>query len=226
MQIIVSGTFRSGSSTIYNTIKDGLNDNTVIKKIHIGGLNNGLFQNNIIIIPIRNNKEVYVSGYMQDIYCPAYPYSIFNNCIKKWNKDKNLEYFKQKYNEEIDLDMIYENFKKQNMNKYIDFKVEEILNIFKPIGKICFQKGWYKITYFKKFNCKLCIVDFKMLNNIYLFKVMLNELGINSNPTKMIISNVSSDHNYLKLKDKLKENNYFDKDYYDFLNNSNYIVYI
>ncbi len=224
MNIIVSGSFRCGSTTLYNTLVENSNGEVEISKVHSGGLYNELVKNKIILVPVRNEKEVCISGLFQDIYCPVYPYSIFHNeeNIKIWNENKDLEYFKQKYSNEImgNEELIYDHFKKINFKNHIDLQNNGILSQLKFVKKIRFEKMGFTINNYPKYKCKICFIDFRILNDINLLNVMLEKLNVNIFLRKLVVSNKSEDNviysDYLKLKQRLG-GNYFGE-YYDFLN--------
>ena len=102
-KIIVSGIFKCGSSTIISTLKNNdVEKKYEIKKMHID-YNILSKTSSTIIIPIRNQKETYLSGFFQDVFIPAYDYSIFHDehNLKLWNENHNALYFRTKYTKEI-----------------------------------------------------------------------------------------------------------------------------
>jgi hypothetical protein len=192
----------------------------------------------ICIIPIRNQKETYISGYFQDIYIPVYEYSIFHNehDINYFRNTYNHHYYEKKYMNEIyqQKDLIYNCFKK-NLNIMMrtdclnNYTILNIINNFdNNFKQIPFKINGYVIQ--KLYNgCTVVFIDFKVLNNIDILNEMVKDLNLD-----IIISHTNLKNNgkekfyakdYIDLCDTLAQEKYFDENYYDFLNNNIYNLY-
>jgi len=98
MEIIINGVYKTGTSTLVNLLR---NNNIECSKIHNSSINN----NTIYLTPIRNQKEILLSAFFQDIHIPEYKYSIFHdeeniNLFKKYTQTKGFnqdKYFREKY---------------------------------------------------------------------------------------------------------------------------------
>lgn len=222
--IIVGGIFKCGSSTLYNTLIENNKFGYNIQKIHTDK-NNNYSSKDTILIPVRNQKETYLSGYFQDIYLPPYNYSIYHNNddIEIWNKNKNINYFEKKYIDEYSskYELIYNHFISKDFSNEDHLNNKTLLNSFK-LNKIPFKIGGYTI------KNNICFIDFKILNNIELLNEMLKELNINIIISNLIISNqsfnksIKNEYNY--VKNKCIEDKYFEENYYDFLNDDIYEI--
>lgn len=234
--IIVSGVFKSGTSSLVNSLSINNKNNLYnIKKIHMGP---DYFEStNIILIPIRNQKEIYVSGFFQDIHIPPYIYSIFHTPedINIYENTKNNKEFIAKF---INMyknnhEAIYNHF--NSVYKHLidshhlnNSSILKIINKYDDtFKKIPFKKNEFVIRKLST-GCIVVFIDMHMLNDATKINNMLNELNININITTTVYSNNSSDkfysNEYKTLSTTLRDNNYYDADYYDFLDDMYEII--
>jgi|SaaInlStandDraft_7_1057024.scaffolds.fasta_scaffold17993_4 hypothetical protein len=237
MKIIINGVFKTGTSTLIRT----LHSNDIECSLeHCSNINN----NTIYLTPIRNQKEIFISGFFQDIHNPMYKYSIFHdeeniNLYKKYRQTKGFNqdrYFREKYfkinRDKLFIDKLYKLFVNYNwdneyhlINKYHIARINKIDNNF---NKIPFKKNAYYIYENKEKNIKIVFIDFKILNDINIINNMLKELNINKQILKTEKCNIGETkfykNEYKILKELLLNNKYFDENYYDFLDNEIYDI--
>ena len=248
VHIIVSGIFKSGSTSLYDTLMRN-NKNTSMYRItkkHIAdhgfgkpGLGTHTFnKTDIILIPIRNQKETYISGFFQDIHYPRYNYSIFhtqeninicNNNQQYWKffEKKFVDMYKDKHN------LIYDHF--INVYDYLTSSpllnnntiIEVIKDQDPTFNKVPVKKNGYVSKRLPN-GCTVVFIDMKMLDNITILNEMLNELSINIRIMNLVSSNIGVNkiyaNEYKTLSSTLRNNNYYDQDYYDFLDDNYEIV--
>jgi len=121
MKIIINGVFKTGTTTLENLLR---NNNIECSKIHSSTINN----DTIYLTPIRNQKEIFLSAFFQDIHIPKYKYSIFHdeeniNLFKKYRQIKDFNqdrYFREKYfkinRDKLFIDKLYKIFVNYNWN--------------------------------------------------------------------------------------------------------------
>lgn len=239
MKIIINGVFKTGTSTLIRT----LHSNDIECSLeHCSNINN----NTIYLTPIRNQKEIFISGFFQDIHNPMYKYSIFHNkeninLYKEYNNNiekygRAIKYFENEYlkinRDDKFIDKLYEKFINFNWEKEYQLinkhHIKKINKIDSKFTKIPFKKNGYYIYENKEKNIKVVFIDFKILNDINIINNMLKELNINKQILKMLKFNIGEDkfynNEYKILKELLSKDKYFDEHYYDFLDNEIYDI--
>ena len=237
MKIIINGVFKTGTTTLEYLL---INNNIECSKIHCSTINN----NTIYLTPIRNQKEIFLSAFFQDIHIPEYKYSIFHdeeniNLFKKYTQTKGFnqdKYFRDKYlkinRDKLFIDKLYKKFINYDWNnEYYLINKQHIERINKKdnnFNKIPFKKNNYYIYENKEKNIKIVFIDFKILNDINKLNNMLKELNINKKILKTEKCNIGETkfykNEYKILKELLLKDNYFDENYYDFLDNEIYDI--
>lgn len=236
MKIIINGAFKTGTSTIKETLK---NNNIETTKIHCSNFEN----NHIYLTTIRNQKEIYLSSFFQDIHIPKYDYCLFHNDENiqlydkmKKNKENPDKFFREKY---LKIEK-NENFINELLNKFLNVDWTKYnylqnkthlhnLNIIdENVQKIPFKKNGYFIYENKDKNIKIVFIDYKIIDNVDILNEILNNLGIDIKLDKIHNSNIGTKkfyrNEYIKLIELLKSKNYFDENYYDFLNENIYQI--
>ena len=219
MTIIINGVYKTGTTTLENLLQN----NIECSKIHSSTINN----DTIYLTPIRNQKEIFLSAFFQDIHIPEYKYSIFHdeeniNLFKKYRQIKDFNqnrYFREKYfkinRDKLFIDKLYKIFVNYNWNNEYHlinkYHIERINKIDNNFNKIPFKKNNYYIYSYKEKNIKIVFIDFKILNDINKLNNMLKETKFYKNEYKI-------------LKELLLKKKYFDENYYDFLDNEIYDI--
>ena len=237
MTIIINGVYKTGTSTLENLLQ---NNNIECSKIHSSTINN----DTIYLTPIRNQKEIFLSAFFQDIHMPEYKYSLFHdeeniNLFKKYREIKDFNqnrYFREKYfkinRDKLFIDKLYKIFVNYNWNNEYHlinkYHIERINKIDNNFNKIPFKKNDYYIYENKEKNIKIVFIDFKILNDINKLNNMLKELNINNKILKTEKCNIGETkfykNEYKILKELLLKDKYFDDNYYDFLDNEIYDI--
>jgi hypothetical protein len=243
--IVICSTYKAASTSLFDTLMLNNENGYHIRKEHIfAPILNGdkvtyhksghLSQKNktIILIPIRNPKEVYVSALFQDICNPEYEYSPFHSQenIVLWNTLHNKHsYFIEKYKQEFlnKVEKLKEHFYKTNFISYPYLNSASLLKIFTKLDKIPFKKMNYVIREYDEHNT-LCFMDYKIIGEIEILREMVKDLNLNMNITDLMKSNITDEkvfsQDYKELKKLLIKDGYFYADYYSFLTPSIYEV--
>jgi hypothetical protein len=231
VNIIVMGTFKSGTHSLQEMFSK---NNIKSSRIHI----EDLIKNTCHFIPIRNQKEIYLSAYFQDINIPSYEYSIFNylqiNLDKKKINDSEYletEYLNIKKNKNF-YDALYKNFINTNWSKYGYLSNKNILKEINKnditFTKIPFKKNNYTIHKIPNENITIVFMDISILNNIEILNEMFTELQMPYTISQIYLSNIGNEkfykNEYKFMIEELKKINYFDSDYYDFLDQDIFTV--
>lgn len=256
----ISGTQKCGSTSYFFTIKNaisrkincdgeynkntggydflgllGESDNLGIKNITVmrNHIDSCIFNDNIVFISIRNQREIYPSAYFESLSNPEYEYNIFNTeeTITAWKNLKGFErrpFMIEKYNKEIkgNYEKIIDHFNKQAWSKYNFLNNYVTLDKIKQHGlleKIPFKKNGYVIRPVN--DSSICVfIDYKIINNPDKFNNIFRELNLDLNVEKIERENISQlkfyGEDYNNVCSILKKNNYYDENYYDFLDNS------
>jgi hypothetical protein len=242
-RIVVCSTYKAASSSLYDTLLLNNENNYDVRKEHICAPRGDNFtysqstplsknDKTVILIPIRNQKEVYCSALFQDICNPEYEYSPFhskeNILIWKTRKDKDT-HFLQKYTEEYmgQIEKLKEHFFRFDFSIYPYLNNASLLSIFPSMGKIPFKKNGYVIRKYDDKNT-LCFMDFRIVGNLSLLQQMMRELSLNINITDLMKSNTTDEKafasDYTGLKRELISTGYLSQDYYSFLSSDLYEV--
>lgn len=221
----IMGTFKSGTHSLSETFI--INDINVSRH-HLQPLDS----NTCYFVPIRNQKEIFLSAYFQDILHPrSYEYSLLNHLnidlstidetdLKKTYLDINKnKYFYEK---------LYETFKKTDWDKYEYLSNKYCLNLINKIDDsfktIPFKKNYFTIHNIPNKNISIVFLDIKIINDKEILNEMFKKLKLKYNINNISYSNIGSTkfyaNEYAILHNKLKIENYFDENYYDFLNPS------
>jgi hypothetical protein len=231
INVVIMGTFKSGTNSLHETF---INNDIISTRIHL----EPLIDNTYYFIPIRNQKEIYLSAYFQDIHQPSYEYSLLNYLNVKLDKTKihDVEYLKNIYmklkKDKYFYEHLYKNFIEKKWEKYEHLSNSHILkiinNIDKSFIKIPFKKNNYTIHNIIDKNIKIIFLDIKIISNSSVLNNIFTELKLPYHIKNIYFSNIGSykfyNEDYKYLIDRLKSKHYFDDDYYDFLNDNIYDV--
>lgn len=221
-KIIISGTVKTGSTFLLETIKkyyggecERIHITPAMKEYHV-------LKNTIILIPIRNQKNVNVSSYFEGIFSGKINSSECNvDNIDNINdiNDINNIYYTHFHTIDFNSEELCES-NNCTILSALNYESETVqLEKTDMFYTIPFKIGGYVIK--KLSYCTVCFIDFKILDNRLMLNNMFKDLEININLKKITKQNVSNEKTYAEhhklLIDKLHKDCYFDNDYYDFI---------
>jgi hypothetical protein len=188
MKIIVYGTFKSGTSTLEKRFLM-LNDNYQVQKIHPCKLSDKINDLDILIVPIRSQKEIFMSAYFQDITKPQYDYYYGNQHeVIHANTECLLnKFYKQKWD-------TYHYLRTQSIFDDIE-SFSEIKIDYKFITKSDYERK-YKIidTVYKPTNknIKILFVDLYATNTYENFNSIILDLGLDNSKVHNVFNMIGN----------------------------------
>ena len=233
--IIISGTFKCGSTSLYHSLTPVISD---IFKTHIWFSHQKIVekfgdQDYVYLIPIRNQKEIYPSAMFEDIHNPSFEYSLSllqsdqdRLLFSQKGKDALIERYQNLKGKDA---LVYQNFKTTDWTKYFHLNNSSIVKFVQQLDRsfltIPFQIGGYWIVDIK--GVRFAFIDTQMLSDLDKINQLLTDLDL---PTisKVVRDNIGTEKfysaEYQVLTDRLRSEGYFDQNYYDFLATNLYTI--
>lgn len=216
-KVAIMGSFKSGTTSIVNLIKEEQNNLERIKGKHNRSIADLDFD--LIIIPVRKHSEIFQSAFFQDITKPSYKYF--------FNEDKDI-ILKEDVSNLIDHFLNFNWFDRHLPHLSPNISINHLKKIIKDDISVKLNDELYYLNEFtnkytnKKFKVLIigfCYLTYEKVENIF--------KKVNINIDKKVFHSNNSDKKwyskkYIEFKNKLKEH----PNYNIYLNNCKKIDYL
>lgn len=203
-KILISGGFKNSTHTLKNTFNKLLGKDNVMRTHNFPWENSELDSYDIIIIPYRNNEEVYPSAFFQDILVDKYIYSPYNenNFLAKF-KDLSLHDKKEIINR-VDINELVKLYKIINWDDFVHLNNKIRLHTINSHYGINIDYYCNDIQVFEVNTKKIISFNIKNLNDTFCEKIWKHISGKDEN-IKIINSNTSDTKWYKKRYEEFKK---------------------